>query len=272
MQMNSNGVKPALYITKVAALKHYDGNFSRIYFGNEFCQHLIPSVEDLEQVLGFTLEKKLHLTFVTPYVTDKGLQVLASLFSKIEKQKLGSEVVFNDWGVLRVLNRNYPNLEPVMGRLLTKMKRGPRVMNLVDSLPQTTIDYLRSCSLNVPLYRQFLIKNSIRRVELDNLLQGIGLDFSDSGISASLYIPYAYITTTRLCLAISCDVHGREDEVGIFPCKRECQEYTFSLTHPVMPAPLIRKGNTLFFRNEKVPEDLRQKNIDRIVIQPEVPL
>jgi len=147
-------------------------------------------------------------------------------------------------------------------------------MNLMDILPQSTIDYFRSCSLDVPLYQRFLIENGVGRVELDNLLQGIDIGLEGTGISCSLYIPYAYITTTRLCLAISCDVHGKEDEIGIFPCKKECQEYAFYLTHPVMPVPLIRKGNTMFYKNEEIPEDnvMEKNGIDRLVIEPEVPL
>ena len=104
----------------------------------------MPSPKELEQVLDFT--------FVTPYVTDEGLKILESLFPEIEEKKLGSEVVLNDWGILRILNERHPNLEPVMGRLLNKMKRGPRLMNLLDILPQSSIDYFRSCSLDVPHY------------------------------------------------------------------------------------------------------------------------
>jgi len=265
-------IERALYVTRVADLKYYNNGFSRLYFGQEFCQRLVPSSKELEQALGFASGKNLDFTFVTPYVTDEGLKKLELLFQKIKKERLGSEVVFNDWGVLRILNQRYPDLEPVMGRLLNKMKRGPRLMNFLDTLPQATVEYFKSCSLDVPLYQKFLRTNRVKRVELDNLLQGFDLDLSKSGISASLYTPYAYITTTRLCLAISCDVDGKEDEVGVFPCRRECQEYTFHLTHPVMLLPLIRKGNTTFFRNDMVPEDLGKRGIDRIVHQPEVPL
>jgi len=62
--------------------------------------------------------------------------------------------------------------------------------------------------------------------------------------------------------------------VGIFPCKRECQEYSFYLSHPVMPVPLIRKGNTIFFKNESIPGDdaMGKACIDRLVIEPEIPL
>jgi hypothetical protein len=62
--------------------------------------------------------------------------------------------------------------------------------------------------------------------------------------------------------------------VGILPCKQECQKYTFSLDNPVMETSLIRKGNTIFFKNDKIPkgEELRGKKIDRLVIQPEIPI
>jgi len=269
---SNNTVEQALYATKVTDLKHYSDSFSRVYFGHEFCQRLIPSAKDLEQVLDFVSEKSLAFTFVTPYVTDEGLRILAPLLLKIEERKPGSEVVVNDWGVLQMLNDRYPNLEPVMGRLLHKMKRGPRLMNLLDILPRSTIDYFMSCSLDIPRYRQFLLDRGVRRVELDNLLQGIALNLTNSRISGSLYIPYAYITTTRLCLAASCDVSGNEEEIGVFSCQRECQKYTFRLTHPVMPLPIIRKGNTMFFKNERVPENIAEKNINRIVVEPEVPL
>ena len=265
-------IEQALYITKAPDLKYYEKKFSRIYFGNEFCQRLIPSDKALEQVIGFVSENNLDLTFVTPYFTDEGLRAWELLLGKIAAEKPGSEVVFSDWGMWRVLKQGFPGLEPVMGRLLNKMKRGPRFINFLDVLPRSTVDYFRSCSLDVPLYQQFLVRNGVKRVELDNLLQGIALNLNDSGINASLYIPYVYLTTTRLCLAISGGVHGKEDEIGIFPCKRECRESIFRLAHPVMPVPLIRKGNTIFFKNESMPEDLEKKKIDRIVFEPEVPL
>ena len=262
----------ALYITRAVDLKHYDKKFKRIYFGNEFCQRLIPGPDELAHVLDFLSKNSLDLTFVTPFVTNEGLRILEPLFSKIAREKPGSEVVFNDWGILRVINEKWGDLVPVMGRLLNKMKRGPRLINLLDVQPEAAVKYFQSCSIDTQHYRRFLTSHRVRRVELDNLLQGIAPNLVDSEISISLYIPYAYVTVTRLCLAISCETHGKEDIVGIFPCKKECQKYTFHLVNPVMPVPLIRKGNTIFFKNDKIPEDLGKKNIDRIIFEPEVPL
>ncbi len=64
----------AVFISKVENLKYCDHNFSRLYFGNEFCQHLLPSVLEMEEALNFI--GALDFTFVTPYVTDEGLMRL----------------------------------------------------------------------------------------------------------------------------------------------------------------------------------------------------
>lgn len=261
-----------MYLTRIDQMANLSGKFSRIYFGNEFCERLLPTVEELKQLLDFALKNEMDFTFVTPYVTNKGIKSLIQLFAFLEQENPGCEVVFNDFGVLRVLLNKYGELKPIMGRLLNKMKRGPRLMNLIEALPENTVKYFKGSSLDTEAFGKFLYEKKIKRVELDNVLQGIDLNVAKFGISASLYFPYAYVTTTRACLAIDCDVHGKEDAVGVFPCKKECQNYTFHLVSKIMPVSLIRKGNTIFFKNEKIPENLKEIGVDRIVQEPYIPL
>ena len=141
---------------------------------------------------------------------------------------------------------------------------------VIDKLPQSTVEYFQGSNLTVPILGEFLSKNKVRRVELDNVLQGF--DFSLNNLNASLYVPFVYVATTRLCLANSCDTPETEEMIGIFPCKQECQKYTFYLQNEIMPVMLIRKGNTIFFENEALPDDLEEKGINRIVTQPEIPM
>ncbi len=263
-------MEQAVFISEIDGLRYCDARFSRLYFGNEFCEQLIPSTGDLERALGFVSETALNFTLVTPYVTDKGLGKLEALFENAAKMRPGSEVVFNDYGVLQVLKGRYPQLKPVMGRLLNRMKRGPRLMMIMDKLPRTAVDYFRRSNLTVPALVNFLKESRVERVELDNALQGIG--FKLEGLKGSLYIPYAYITTTRLCLTNGCDKPGMEGRIGIFPCAKECRKYTFYLRHPIMPDTLIRKGNTIFHLNESIDPDIGEKGIDRLVVQPVIPM
>lgn len=157
---------------------------------------------------------------------------------------------------------------------MTKIKRGPRLMNVIDKLPPDALKYFQSTNLSVKTYRKFLLTRGIKRAELDYPLQDLSLNDIGSELHLSLYIPFVYVTTTRFCLVASCDIPERKGMIGIFPCKKECQEYTFTLDNPVMPTTLIRKGNTIFFKNEKIPtgEELKEKKIDRLVIQPEIPI
>ncbi|MCX8125666.1 MAG: hypothetical protein N3E40_00785 [Dehalococcoidia bacterium] len=263
-------MEQALFISRSDRLRYWSKEFSCLYFGNEFCERLLPTPEELTEVLKFVFDNRIQFTLVTPYVTEAGIGHVEALLDTLAGCRPGSEVVFNDYGVLRMLGRQFPSLTPVMGRLLNKMKRGPRLMVVIDRLPETTVEYFRNSSLTAPLLQKFLKERGVRRVELDNLLQGIDLPLR--GWEMSLYLPYAYVTTTRLCLTASCDIPEMEERIGIFPCQRECRKYTFALTSEIMPVTLIRKGNTIFFENPVLPENFEGSGISRLVFQPEIPM
>lgn len=264
----------ALFIAKTKNLNYFTASLERLYFGTEFCERLVPSSGDLQQVMECVRERRIGFSLVTPYVTGAGLKGWQKIIEMVAEELPHSEIIFNDWGLYRVARKISGSLEPVLGRLLTKIKRGPRLMNVIDRLPPDARRYFQSTNLSVPAYRSFLRDKGIKRAELDHPLQDLELEDTGAGMHLSLYIPFVYVTTTRFCLTASCDIPEMKGMIGIFPCKKECQKYTFTLDNPVMTTTLIRKGNTIFFKNEKIPtgEELRQKGIDRLVIQPEIPV
>ncbi|MFN3477211.1 MAG: hypothetical protein ACK4Z6_06630, partial [Candidatus Methylomirabilales bacterium] len=79
--------------------------FSRVYFGNEFCQHLIPTLAHLRAVYLAAVEKGFTFTLLTPYITDDGLEKLKPLLSFLSTREDLIEVVVNDWGVFNFLRR-----------------------------------------------------------------------------------------------------------------------------------------------------------------------
>jgi len=267
-------MEKAVYVSKTSHLDLATKEYERLYFGNDFCQNLIPLEKELDLAIKSAEKKGQTFTLVTPYVTDDGLEKLKPLFRKLSEDKPEAEVVVNDWGVLRLLNREYGSMQPVLGRLLNKMKRGPRILNVIDKMPKSALSYFQKSNVTIPEYRKLLNRHRIKRIEFDNLLQGIELDlnYTDTPLRGSLYAPYAYVTTTRLCLTNGCDRIGEKDRIGIFPCRKECQKYTFKLTNKDMPVPMVLKGNTQFFRNDNIPENLEPKGIDRVVWQPEIPI
>lgn len=264
----------ALFIAKPGNLHYFSPQLTRLYFGTEFCERLIPAPGEIKEVISFVHERQINFSLVTPYVTNEGIRQWKKIIEIVAGELPESEIVFNDWGISRIIGRVSDRLKPVMGRLLTKIKRGPRLMNVMDMLPPDAQRYFQNTNLSVPGYRTFLMSRGIKRAELDHPLQDLTLDDIGSEMHLSLYIPFVYVTTTRFCLTASCDIPELKGMIGIFPCKKECQKYTFTLDNPVMPTSLIRKGNTIFYKNEKIPtgDELRQKKIDRLVIQPEIPV
>jgi hypothetical protein len=263
-------MEQTLFISNPSGLKYYQKDFTRIYFGQEFCERLLPKTDELEKLISFTLDENIPLTFVTPYVTDKGLLKLEKLIRLFAEKMPKAEIVFNDWGVFQFIEENFPELNPVLGRLLNKQKRGPRIMNIIDQVPSETRDYYTGASLDVKATAGFLKKKGVFRIEFDNLLQGLNMTGLDSEIKRSLYLPYLFISTTRFCLTANCE--SGDSGVGVMPCHRECQNYSFNLNNPVMKTPLIRRGNTIFALNENIPDVVSRGEVDRIVIQPEIPV
>jgi len=263
-------MEKAVFISKPEHLQYLNRNFSRLYFGTEFCERLLQPESQLDKVLSFAKKNDLDFTYVTPYATNFGLGIIEKNVAKISKEINDAEVVVNDWGVLRLICKY--SVKPVLGRLLSKQKRDARILNLIGKFPDAMIAHFKKSNLEMPLYQNFLNKNRIERVEIDNVFQGTDLNFSSSGLKASIYYPYIYITTTRRCLINSCDSISKREVIGIYPCNKECQKYTIELEHKVMPKKIILKGNTQFLYNPELPSKLEEKGINRTVFQPEIPI
>lgn len=265
-------MEKAIFVTSLGSLPDLASDYRRLYLGTEFCERRIPEPSDLQQALTYAARSDLRLTLVTPYLTHAGIGRLAPLIRLLnEAQDVGAEIVINDWGMLDVIRReyNHPSFQLVLGRLLTKQLRDPRLVDMAGSVPQEAVDHFRMANVDVPILSDFLVENGITRVEFDNPRHG--LLRKDPTLPGSLYVPFVYLTTTRICPTNSRLTPKKTLRV-VLPCSCECQDSAFRLRHKSMPVDLILKGNTIFFRNDAVPDGLPEMKVDRIVFQPEPPL
>jgi hypothetical protein len=276
-------MEKAVFISNSKQLNRIE-NFDRVYYGSEFCQNLIPTLDNLKIIFSATKNKK-KLTLLTPYVTGCGLEKLKPLFQYLSKQNSRTEVVFNDWGVFKLIREGYRNIEPVLGRLLTKQRRDPRIYNILlnkqkptrifdkkskktfvfipKETPLSLYEHFKGSVINVPVFQEFLLANNIRRVEIDNLAWDMKIEVNKR-IGVSIYLPYAYVTTTRLCGLINLTYSA---------CGRECQKYYFSFKNDVSPLPFYIWGNTIFYKS-KIPKEgyLKERSVDRIIDNSNTPI
>jgi len=257
-----------------------------IYFGVEFCQRLIPGEEELREAFGLVQGTDLSFSFVAPPVTDWGIERLVSRFDLLQAENRSDrpvEVIVNDWGTLRVVRNRFPGLVPVLGRLMNKMIRDPRVAPFYDSAnaPPEGLKVVQQSSVTNPLFHGLLKEWGITRHEFDNLFQGIRFEVGDDDIAFSVYIPYGYVATGRVCMPGSFHLSREEKFTEYIDCRKECQGFSHKLRQTSSPyirhsLELYQRGNTLFYPNtfemlEKVLRD-DSETLDRVVYQPELPM
>lgn len=283
------GIQHALSITDAAEARGPLPDARRLYFGHEFCEKLLPDTADLAHVADFCRANDLGLTLVTPPVTQPGLARVGELLAWLEAHDAADEVVINDYGVLHLLRRLHPRFEPVLGRLMSQQQRDPRIMRLLAGdavprlvggrfvldvpLPDEAAALYRATSLSAVRTQRVLRALGVHRVELDNPLHGFDYEGGDGGAAASLYVPFGVVATSRRCTA---DPRRVAPPFGdhLTACERDCRRNAFELTADHIAVPLYRRGATLFFRNEVVPDDaeLTRRHVDRVVHQPRLPL
>lgn len=278
-------IEPVL-TTTLKLMDQYFGtvSFDRCVYGNEFCEHLIPSRHRLEAMIRAADQHGMALTFLTPYVTDHGIEVLRPLFELLSDRCDRPEVVFNDWGVLSLLRHEFPDLTPVQGRLMNKSLRDPRVTGVYaeSNAPAPALVSLRRSNLDCASYIGFLSGLSVDSVQLDNLPQGVDLSFAGGGVKASVYMPFGFISTSRICMAAGIHYDKRDKFQPGAPCHHECQTHLLEYAYTNTPfdnrdQKFYLKGNSYFYVHTEAMlralfEQSRSGLIDRIIFQPQLPM
>ena len=216
----------------------------RLQFGNEFCERLIPSPTALRQAIGLADAAGLALTLATPSVPDAGLAKLRRLFRLLPE---GSEIVVNDYGVLRLLAHEYPGLEPVAGRQLCKMIKDPR-------LPNEQWARLNPPGLGSAVFETLLSRFGVRRAEVDVPPFAQPTDLKAGGLALSVHAPFGYVLRGRVCRIGSLRFEGADKFRPDQTCRKECLRYASRLTRPAdrdnCDLNSFQRGNSIFYRHD----------------------
>jgi len=264
--------------------------FERLYFGDDFCMHLIPTPEQLRRACRLAREHGCGFTFVTPYVTTGALGRLRAALDLLAELEPAAEVSAADWGVLSMLNRDYAGLTRVLGRTLVRQKAGPRLGRMSGKIPDEAVRVFSGSNLGTDGFAKLVSQFGIARVELENLPQGLQLEL-DRGkdFELSLHVPYVYTSTSRMCfLRIF-----TEDDFALADsgkaCSKPCLDRAFLMRTEFKPWPqrgnplsyeqareteggppqaqftFIYKGNAIYYEHSRLPENLADSGVSRIV-------
>ena len=230
-----------------------DRRRARLFYGPEFCESLLPTERVLLAAYRSSAETYGGFTFVTPPASDAALAKLRGHFAILAEQDRPVEVVVNDWGVLRLLGETSNRLKPVLGRLMNKMLRDPRITPRIGAealLPEAAL-VTRQSALTSPSYNALLRSHGIEMIELDNLYQGIEIDFVGLGLRPSVHVPFGFVASGPACFFAGMHQPKEKKFANDTACRLECQTYIGQMTDSAAAArgaPLVTQGNTVFYR------------------------
>jgi len=222
----------------------------RLYSGDEFCIHRLPHPAELAALVQLATEKRWQLTLLTPPLSDAGLETCKRLFDYLQQETSQTEVVVNDWGVLLYLEKNYPSFELSAGRLLNKGFKDPRLPNASNAsqFSDETASLFNHGTFDFPGFQQTLSDFQVRRIERDVLPYEDLKKKRLNGLSTSIYFPYGYITTGRICWIASFNERERRRFRIADGCQRRCNQLSLRLKHDQTSMKLFQEGNTIFYR------------------------
>jgi hypothetical protein len=204
--------------------------FTRLYLGDEFCHHLIPTMAELETVLAWCQERQVPLTLATPPVTDDGLRDLRPLLRRLQGEP-GAEVVANDWGTLRLLQRDFPKLGRVLGRTLRRQIKDPRA------------DVAAATGAMTDGYHALLTQLGVTMISADRLPD------SPTALPLAMHVPYEFVTTGRICSVSGVPFPETKKFLVDFSCPKPCRDFYLDLQDASVKGGMRQKGNTLYGRN-----------------------
>jgi hypothetical protein len=221
---------------------------TRIYVGDEFCVARMPSLAELKRIGRTVVEKKRHLTLLTPVMADEDLEGVAPLFRYLNECHTGAEIVFNDWGVMVYLATECPALTLSAGRVLNKGFKDPRLKPAPGDHGNKSADGLLNWStFDGPWIRDKLLDMDINRCEQDLLPYQTAPAVAGDRLETSIYFPFGYVTSGRICWTASFDQAAGKRFMPPGRCSRPCGDFMLELKNTDFRFRLFQSGNTIFY-------------------------
>ena len=231
-----------------------------IRFGSEFCEQLLPGLAALEKACELSQEAGKDFTYVTPRLSNAGIERLARQLPLLNERGEVT-VVVNDFGALHLL-RQYPNRHPHLGRHLIMVRasspwvdthiRGEKPQSpgrewIEELYATTSLNYTPT----LDLYRGL----GCQRADVDwipRIFPSIGL-LVRNGVRVSVHLHLVPMTFTRRCHTARF-THQTDPS----QCTKPCLRRAFLLRNAMLEEfemGFILHGNAVFRVEQPSPAD-----------------
>lgn len=218
-------------------------NIGRFYFGEEFCERLLPSNQALKEAVNRARELNKGFSLLTPPVTDMGLSIVKKLISQLDNK---DEVVINDYGILDMACNEFGN-QIIIGRLLGRNIL--QVLNRFGNNEHLIQEYLR------------LLGKGIKGIEVDNFNAHNINPILAKFLCFSFYRDNFFWTVTRRCAfnKNSRSLHKFE------ACNKECLKNKAIIENIKVDKKFLLEGNKIMNLEKTINRKIDYRLLERIV-------
>ena len=182
-------------------------------------------------------------------VTDEGLEKCSRLLRFCAQAAPGTEVVVNDWGLLCLLKDNYPSFPASAGRVLNKGFKDPRLVDPKGAAENSedAHELLNGCSFDTPSFQKKTREMDVSRFERDVLPYGEPDMKSTDDLGSSVYFPFGYVSTGRVCWVASFKASAGRKFSPSNTCHSPCSGLLLEMGGAQSSFRLFEGGNTVFY-------------------------
>lgn len=220
----------------------FSKSFSRIYIGNEFCPLIFPDKNTLNKILDSALIENFDITISLPYIREKNINWVVKVLDNLKQwcncNSKKIEIIINDWGILNLISSKYPDFIPILGRLLNKRKKDPRLVGKLGmyNLEECFIEN----NLNCNHFNEYLESLGVFRYEFETCRQKTRIPAGKH----SIHFPFYQMNTSQYCtLYAICEKYHRSRQVPVSTCSHYCDEICFMYPKELN---IVGYGNSIF--------------------------
>jgi hypothetical protein len=209
----------------------------------------MPQPAEIEAYCSLSNDHGTEVTLLTPVLTDEELDRCTPLFDALAERMPHAEIVINDWGVLSLLKTMYPSFRLAAGRVLNKAFKDPRLdlAGVHFASDDALRGVLSQTTFARPEFKSLAQRMGIERLESDLLPYGDRETTEECGLMRSIYFPFGYITSGRVCWIASFAQPPSKKFVPAKACTGLCRQLMLELHGGEFQFRVFQNGNTLFY-------------------------
>lgn len=196
---------------------------SRIYYGEEFCERLMPSKDKVLEAKKEAKKFGINFSLITPIMTDKGLKNLKETIEILDQK---DEIIVNDIGTLNLIHSEYQN-PIIIGRVLGR--------NFIEMLGRFKSD--------LDTAEKYILTHSdrIKIIETDFLKSNLITKDMSQRFNLGFYnMPFFWTITRR------CAFNTNSKSLDKFTmCKKECKNTSAIINNTCAEKDFLLEGNKM---------------------------